>query len=206
MWSQSSSWCRIEPTSDVLAQYVADRLNETWHASGMGGAYNDDLLKLMGPEEYHVVSGGQLQGYAYRANATELVVPYQEAFAAMLERIRQLTRKWIAANISARNMFMEAATRVYLRTLSFLLREDYITSTTGLTGYFGHLKAWDVAAAARIGIRSLLQCQLRHGRVLVNGVADRADWEFEQESCVAQYYLLHFAGLTYLNVWGNRYW
>ena len=33
----------------------------------------------------------------------------------------------------------------YLRTLSFLLREDYITSATGLTGYFGHLKAWDVA-------------------------------------------------------------
>jgi hypothetical protein len=50
---------------------------------------------------------------------------------------------------------------------------------------FGHLKAWDVAAAARLGIRSLLQCQLRHGRVLVNGVANRSDWEFEQESCVA---------------------
>ena len=54
-------------------------------------------------------------------------------------------------------MFMAAATRVYLYTLSFLLREDYITSVTGLTGYFGHLKAWDVAAAGYLGIRSLLR-------------------------------------------------
>ena len=206
MWSAASSWCRVEPSNEQLTVWLAEWLNETWGAQGMGGAYNDDLLKLMGPAEYNVVSGGALEGYAHRANASALVVPYQEAFAAMLERIRALTRKWIAANISARNMFMEAATRVYLRTLSFLLREDYVTSATGLTGYFGHLKAWDVAAAARLGIRSLLQCQLRHGRVLVHGVANRSDWEYEQESCVAQYYLLHFAGLTYLNIWGNRYW
>ena len=206
MWSQASSWCRIEPSSERLTTWYAEYLNNTWHAKGMGGAYNDDLLKLMGPDEYHVVRGGALAGYSHRANASALVVPYQAAFAAMLERIRALTRKWIAANISARNMFMAAATRVYLRTLSFLLREDYITSATGLTGYFGHLKAWDVAAAGFLGIRSLLQCQLRHGPILFYGVSNRSDWEYEQESCVAQYYLLHLPGLTYLNVWGNRFW
>lgn len=205
MWSSSSSWCRVEPSNVQLAQWLAERLNETWHVSGLGGAYNDDLLKLMGPAEFRVVRGGALDGYQHRANSTEIVVPYQEAFARMLERIRQLTRKWIAANISARNMFMQAVTRMYLRTLSFLLREDYITSGTGLTGYFGHLKAWDVAAAASLGIRSLLQCQLRHGRVLLYGVANRSDWEHEQESCLSQYYLLHIPGFTYLNMWGNRF-
>ena len=206
MWSPASSWCRIEPSNERLTTWLAEYLNQTWHAQGMGGAYNDDLLKLMGPAEYNVVSGGSLEGYTFRANSSDLVVPYQTAFAAMLERIRTLTRKWIAANISARNMFMAAATRVYLYTLSFLLREDYITSATGLTGYFGHLKAWDVAAAGYLGIRSLLQCQLRHGPILYRGVANRSDWEYEQESCAAQYYLLHLPGLTYLNVWGNRYW
>ena len=206
MWSPASSWCRIEPSNERLTMWLAEHLNQTWDAQGMGGAYNDDLLKLMGPAEYNVVSGGSLEGYTFRANSSDLVVPYQTAFAAMLERIRTLTRKWIAANISARNMFMAAATRVYLYTLSFLLREDYITSATGLTGYFGHLKAWDVAAAGYLGIRSLLQCQLRHGPILYRGVANRSDWEYEQESCAAQYYLLHLPGLTYLNVWGNRYW
>lgn len=254
MWSHASSWCRVEPTNERLATWLAEYLTATWQARGMGGAYNDDLLKLVGPSEYNVMSGGSLEGYRQRVNASELVVPYQSAFAAMLERIRTLTRKWIAANISARNMFMDAATRVrqrprtaahhqpeisrrsllrlplemiapcgavpslllrwrwlmrvakvYLRTLSFLLREDYITSATGLTGYFGHLKAWDVAAAGYLGIRSLLQCQLRHGRVLEHGVSNRSDWEGEQESCVAQFYLLHLPGLTYLNVWGNRF-
>ena len=149
---QASSWCRVEPANAQLTRYLAEWLNETWSAGGMGGAYNDDLLKLMGPAEYHVVSGGQLDGYPYRANATELVVPYQRAFAAMLERIRALTRKWIAANISARNMFMEAATRVYLRTLSFLLREEYLTSTTGLTGQSCTCTCMHVHAHAEGGV------------------------------------------------------
>ena len=191
----------MEPSNVQLAQWLAERLNETWHVSGLGGAYNDDLLKLMGPAEFRVVRGGALDGYQHRANSTEIVVPYQEAFARMLERIRQLTRKWIAANISARNMFMQAVTRMYLRTLSFLLREDYITSGTGLTGYFGHLKAWDVAAAASLGIRS--HCNVVATRRGAYGVANRSDREHEQESCLSQYYLLTPNFTT--NMWGNRF-
>lgn len=102
-------------------------------------------------------------------------------------------------------MFMSQATRVYLRTISFLLREDYLTAATGLTGYFGLLKAWDVQAYAALGIRSLVQCQLRHGRVATHGKGNRSNWEYDQESCLAQYLLLHVPDLTYLNVWGNGY-
>ena len=205
MWSSRSSWCRVDPTNTVLSHWLGQLLNATWSMSGLGGAYNDDLLKLVGPAEYNITLGGQLAEWGEKANSTALVAPFTEAFAAMLERIKQVAQKWIAANISARNMFMAAATRAYLRTLSFLLREDYITSATGLTGYFGHLKAWDVGAATAHGIRSLVQCQLRHGRVAKLGKGNRSNWEADQESCLAQYYLLHHPGMTYFNVWGNGF-
>ena len=51
MWSPASSWCRIEPSNERLTMWLAEHLNQTWDAQGMGGAYNDDLLKLMGPAE-----------------------------------------------------------------------------------------------------------------------------------------------------------
>ena len=35
--------------------------------------------------------------------------------------------------------------------------------------------------------------------------ANRTSWEFDQESCLAQYYLLHFPELTFFSVWGNGY-
>jgi len=99
MWSATSSWCRVNPYSVRLAQWLGGYLNNTWTAAGLSGAYNDDLLKLVGPEEYVVVRGGMLSEIDFRANSSELVVPFQKAFAAMLEAIRLVVRRWIAANI-----------------------------------------------------------------------------------------------------------
>lgn len=205
MWSSRSSWCRVNPFDERLATMFGEYLAAKWTASGLGGAYNDDLLKLVGSAEYAVATGGALIELNYTASSDQIVEPYTLAFAQMLARIREATRRWIAANVSGRNLFMETATRAYLRTLSFLLREDYLSVATGLTGYFGHLKAWDVAASAAIGVRSLVQCMLRHGRAVELGKEVKEHWEWDQESCLAQYYLLQFPGYTYLNVWGNGF-
>ena len=104
MWSAASSWCRVEPSNPYLAQWLGEHLNASWSESGLGGAYNDDLLKLVGPDEYTIASGGGLAELPYPANSTSLVVPYQEAFAAMLAVIA----RWRGGGRHerpARNMF-----------------------------------------------------------------------------------------------------
>lgn len=187
-------------------------LKQEWQASGLQGAYNDDYLKLVGPSEYVLMAGGSLIEYpAFLINSTEIIMEYQAAFAAMLITIRNHTKQnngedsWITANVSGENLFMSLQKRALLSALNALLREDYLTATTGLTGYFGLQKAWDSFALAHAGIRSIIQCQLKNGRATYLGKGVKEHWEWDQESCLAQFLLLQTPGLTYFQAWGNGF-
>jgi hypothetical protein len=137
MWSAQSSWCRVNPWAVITGLWLGDYLKGHWAERGYGGAYNDDLLKLVGPSEYNILNGGQLQEQAYAVNSSEIKALYFSEFAKMLSVIANITKGLLTGNISGRNLFMDVLTRPFLDNLKGFLREDYLQSGIGLTGYFG---------------------------------------------------------------------
>ena len=204
MWSSHSSWCRVNPWSPDLGNWLGDYLKQEWADEGQSGAYNDDLLKLVGPNEYVLLSGGQLAEANYTVNSTEYEDLFQTQFAKMLAIIANRTKALITGNISGKNLFMSKLTRPFLEHLKGLLREDYLTSGMGMTGYFGLQKAWDTFALGARGIVSIVQCQMKSARVEKLGKT-RLNYQGDQEACLALFYLMNLPDLTFLNVWGNNF-
>jgi hypothetical protein len=204
MWSSHSSWCRVNPWSPDLGLWLGDYLKQEWANEGQSGAYNDDLLKLVGPNEYVLFNGGQLVEANYTVNSTEYEDLFQTQFAKMLAIIANRTKALITGNISGKNLFMSKLTRPFLEHLKGLLREDYLTSGMGMTGYFGLQKAWDTFALGARGIVSIVQCQMKSARVEKLGKT-QANYQGDQEACLALFYLVNIPELTFLNVWGNNF-
>ena len=75
MWSARSSWCRVNVWNGILATWIGELKAAEWDKSQQLGAYNDDLLKLMGGSEFTVVSGGQLAEHAETAQSDAIVIP-----------------------------------------------------------------------------------------------------------------------------------
>ena len=177
---------------------------------GLVGAYNDDLLKMLGPNEFALSKGGSLAEYSGRINSTVVSSSYQNAFASILLRIKQLTNSnYIAGNISGVNLFT-AAYNIFLSVLSFFLREQYIWAGVGLTGYFGIQKTWDTNVYAAVNKSTLIQAQvtrgLSYGAINLVDRYAQSSWEYDISASLAQYYLINMPGSTSFQCWGNGYY
>ena len=230
MWSPSSCYCSINVWNANLVELIAEYMAQSWAAAGVAGAYNDDLLKLAGPNLYHVTSGGYVAespNPAFPMQSEDMNLLFQGAFATLLKRIAAVSHsKWVSGNVSGVNMLRGAGNRALLDALGALLREDYLHPTLGLNGYFGctlphhgpsvlraHLnrvtcairvlavqRAWDTFGLAYLKKYSMIQGQIMNSRAAWYGKLDATNWQRDIESIVAQYYLMNVPGLTSLNV------
>lgn len=178
----------------------------SWKSSGLQGAYNDDLLQMLGPDIFPIDKGGQLIEYNGSVNSTATSAAYQVGFTAILAAIADKSQsKYIAGNISGVNLFGSSGFAAMLAVLTFFLREQYLTAGVGLTGYFGVQKMWDTFAYAALGKKSIIQGQLWDGQVQLIGKSKRA-YERDSATLLAVYYLLNVPGSTSFQNWGNGYY
>ncbi len=205
MWNSTSDWCRANLFNADFRTEVGLYHAEHWDSQGMKGGYNDDLFKTVGATEFNVLGGGSIDESSNPIDSDELLAEYTTAFVETFASIASATGSpWLTANISAANLFTSADRYPFLDGVSAYLREDYLRSSTGLTGYFGINKAWDIFAMSQLGHRNIVQGTSRSGRARL--LANRKkNWSRDQESLLAQYYLLNVPGLTYLNNWNHTY-
>lgn len=139
------------PWNPDLASAMGAYYVTAWAEQGLSGAYNDDMLKLIGPEQFKVVSGGSLaEQPAMTVHSDEAGLAYRLAFAELLAAIGVHTGSdWMSGNISGENLFMSVSSRPFVDALSAFLREDYLQSGLGITGYFGIAKAWGACTRGR---------------------------------------------------------
>ena len=207
MWSQESSGCRVNVWDSTLSSYLADYWTSQWQSTGLQGAYNDDMLKMLGADVFPIDKGGQLIEFNGSVNSTEATNAYQIGFTNILAAIAAKSKsKYIAGNISGVNIFGSVNFKAILAVLNFFLREQYLTVGIGLTGYFGIQKMWDNFAYAALGKKSLIQGQLWAGAVQLLGRSQRSHWERDISTLLAVYYLVNVPGYTSFQSWGNGYY
>ena len=207
MWSQRSSGCRVNVWDSTLSSYLADYWTSQWQSTGLQGAYNDDMLKMLGAEVFPIDKGGQLIEFNGSVNSTEATNAYQIGFTNILAAIAAKSKsKYIAGNISGVNIFGSVNFKAILAVLNFFLRESYLTAGIGLTGYFGIQKMWDNFAYAALGKKSLIQGQLWAWAVQLLGRSQRSHWERDISTLLAVYYLVNVPGYTSFQSWGNGYY
>lgn len=215
MWSARSSSCRVNVWNEDLSRYLATWMKKTWNEQGLQGAYNDDLLKMLGPSEFPITKGGHLAEAPAssigtgRANDTMVSDAFQIQFTKILALIKAMTKsKWISGNISGANLFASSSPslRAFIPVLDVFLREDYLMSSIGLTGYFGIQKMWDTAAYAAAGKVNVIQGMIRYGAVRLVNATTPANWQHDLTSLLAQYYLINIPKFTTYQSWGNGYY
>ena len=207
MWSQRSSGCRVNVWNSNLVTFLADYWTNSWAQSGLQGAYNDDLLKMLGPSEFPLSKGGHLIEFNGLVNSTDASNAYQVGFAAILAAIGAKSKsKYIAGNVSGVNLFGSVNFQALLAALTFFLREEYLTAGLGLTGASGLQKIWDNFAYAAIGKKSLIQGQLKNGAVRLADKTLRVNWERDIGTVLAIYYMMNVPGYTSFQSWGNGYY
>lgn len=206
MWSSHSSFCRPNLSNGILRQYLADYYKKTWGENGEAGAYNDDFFRQLGEDSFQIITGGQLSEYAGKS-LQDLTVQsaYVQDFKRTLETIKSTTgSEWISANISGENLFTESERLPFIDSLDAVLREDYLTPSLGLSGFFGVNKTWDNFALAAKNIKSVITMHHRYGRVLKQGNTDN-NWAKDSESGLALYYLMNVADTTYFHAWNSTF-
>ena len=215
MWSQRSSGCRVNAWNEDLHRYIAKWNFKTWTEAGLQGAYNDDLLKMLGPSVFPITKGGKLAEApastigSGRVNDTMVSEAFQTQFTKILALIRTVTKsKWLSGNISGVNLFASAssAVRSFITVLDVFLREEYLTSSIGLTGYFGVQKMWDIFAYSAVGKVNVVQGMIRYGAVRLVNATTPANWQRDLTSLLAQYYLINVPKYTTYQSWGNGYY
>ena len=207
MWSARSSGCRVNLWNTNATTYIANYLKYTWKKQGLQGAYNDDLLKMLGPEIFSLTYGGQLAEYPGKVNNIDVSSAYQRAFAALLALIAKLTNsKWLSGNISGENLFINNNTKAFVNTLSTLLQEAYLSAGIGLTGYFGIQKMWDTFVYAKAGKNALIQGQAWGGARQLTGNNSRTSWERDIATLLSVYYLINMPNTTSFQSWGGSFW
>lgn len=205
MWNESSNWCVANLFRPALRAELAAWFAETWAAAGIRGGYNDDLFRTVGPSSFEPLSGGAIAESPHRVGSEALFAAYGAQLLATLSEIARATASpWVTANVSAVNLFTDATRHATLQAVSGLLREGYLHAAEGLTGYFGLTKAWDVFAAARRGVRGMIQVQAAHGRARTLRNSAKS-WDYDRETMLAEYYLLNVPGLTYLHAWDHSF-
>lgn len=58
MWSETSSWCRINAFNPDAGLVWSTYLHDEWGKQGVSGAYNDDMIKLVGRRTFTLSTAG----------------------------------------------------------------------------------------------------------------------------------------------------
>ena len=209
MWGSHSSWCRTNLFNRKVRKELIRLLIRNWKERKWRGAYNDDMFRLLGPRQFTVQSGGLLTEFKGRVQDDRTVQAYTNAMAKLL---RLLQRRKIsgqpvdvAGNISDINIFQDEEYHTFITALNVFLREDYLRPAIGLSGYTGVNKLWDTFALAHAGKDSIIMSMLKHKTHVWQYGNTQDNWERDQETGLALFYLINVPGATWYQQWNQTF-
>ena len=205
MWNQNSSWAMTNLDNPDYLNAVQAFYSEHWPQHGLKGAYNDDTNKLIGPNQFHVYSGGTIDELNQIIATPVVQSRYQTHFSLFLKQLSQAEgNSLISVNIGTANLFGRNGQSHLIDAASLYLREHYLFPSTGFSGYAGLAKFWDNSALAHSGKKVIFQATTRYGRVEYFGNT-QANWQNDQYSTLAIYYLNYHFTESYFNQWNSSY-
>ena len=197
-------WYRTNLTHPKVYRRLGHWYHWDWQRQGFSGAYNDDMIKLLGSNQFTPVSGGKiLEMPAYTAGTQEATIAYGENMALFFKAFKKQHPTYqLAANISELNLWKQKAWPPVLRqVIDIWLREHYIYPSIGLQRL---QKYWDNFALAKSGDKSLIMHTTKHGQS-IHQVHNQKVWESDIETGLALYYLLNIPQQTWYQSW-NHTW
>lgn len=205
MWDQNSSWSLTNLANPGLLMAIGSYYGQHWTKLGVTGAYNDDTNKLLGSNQFDVYSGGNIAELGAIAGSTEADQGYKQQFSAFLKRLTAVNDKpLIGLNIGTANLYGRNGQSHLIGAGNLYFREHYIFPSTGFSGYGGLSKFWDNSALGYSGSKVIQQATTRYGRVQFFG-NNQENWQQDQYSTLAIYYLNHHPEQSYFNQWNSGY-
>ncbi|WP_394149070.1 hypothetical protein [Vibrio maritimus] len=205
MWNQNSSWALTNLANPNYLALMSDYYASIWSEQGLNGAYNDDTNKLLGPNQFHVYSGGRVTELGLVAGSKEADQLYQTQFAKFLKDLSERqSNSLISVNVGTANLLGRHGQQALTEAASLYLREHYIFPSTGFSGYAGIAKYWDNSVFANDGRSVIFQASTRYGRVQYFGNSQE-NWQQDQYAALAIYYLNSHPELSFFNQWNNGY-
>ena len=205
MWDQNSSWSLTNLASPKLLMTLGSYYGEHWARQGLSGAYNDDTNKLLGRNQFTLYSGGNIAELGVIAGSTDADELYKQQFSAFLKRLTAVIDKpLIGLNIGTANLYGRNGQLHLLDAGNLYFREHYISPSTGFSGYAGLSKFWDNSALGYSGSKVIQQATTRYGRVQYFG-NNQINWQQDQYSTLAIYYLSYHPDHSHFNQWNNGY-
>lgn len=156
MWNQNSSWALTNLANPNYLALMSDYYASTWSEQGLNGAYNDDTNKLLGPNQFHVYSGGRVAELDVVAGSEAADQLYQTQFAKFLQDLSERqNNSLISVNVGTANLLGRNGQQALTEAASLYLREHYIFPSTGLvatlglrnTGITPYLRTTDVVSS-----------------------------------------------------------
>ncbi|CAH6853170.1 conserved hypothetical protein [Vibrio chagasii] len=205
MWDQNSSWSLTNLANPGLLMAMGSYYGQHWTKLGLRGAYNDDTNKLLGSNQFDIYSGGNIAELDAIAGSTEADERYKQQFTAFLKRLTAVNDKpLIGLNIGTANLYGRNGQAHLIDAGNLYFREHYIFPSTGFSGYGGLSKFWDNSALGYSGAKVIQQATTRYGRVQFFG-NNQENWQQDQYSTLAVYYLNYHPEHSYFNQWNNSY-
>lgn len=206
-WSSSSALCFPNIWDTRYGQMLRDYYIPSWQSDNIKGYYNDDALKLMSYAELPVLAGGYIwerEGGPVGVDPT-MNGDYLNAYVGLHQSFRQAGVEWVAANISAENMWMNSRNVQATNAFNLFLCEDMVWDTLGYCDNYGIMRrGWAIAGYAQAGITSLVMGQKnRNGGVIDDWGNTQAAWEYATMAQLAQYYLINIPDKTMFNFWSQ---
>ncbi len=203
MWP-GTCWYRLNFGNKLLNDLHAKWYRYDWEQQGLSGAYNDDMAKLLGNNQFTVDAGGQLQELPFKAGNDEASLYYAKQMADFLALVKTHTKThWLAANISDLNLWHYDGWPQALRdVVDVWLREHYLSPAMGLDRLYRY---WDNFALARQGDKSLIMVSAKGGRSQVAPLLSTA-WHQDIETGLALYYLFNIPQRTYYHSWNASFY
>jgi hypothetical protein len=205
MWNQSSSWALTNLANNDYQEAMSAYYAENWAEQGINGAYNDDTNKLLGSNQFYIHSGGYIDELQAIAGSEQADSLYKTHFSSFLSRLAtDQSGTLVGLNIGTANLYGRNGQSHLIDAGSLYLREHYLFPTTGFSGYAGISKFWDNSALAYSGKSVIFQATTRYGRVQYFGNTQE-NWQQDQYSALAIYYLNHHTDRSYFNQWNSSY-
>ncbi len=204
MWP-GTCWMRTNFADTAANQAHREWYAFDWHRQGLSGAYNDDMAKLLGNNQFRVVQGGAIAELPSAVlGSDEAAVIYAKQMAAFLLSIKQSQPEAkLAANISELNLWRYSSWPPELRDVfDVWLREHYLYAGMGI---FALQQRWEHFALTALGDESLLMTTTRFSRSALD-TKNQAAWEMDIATGLALYYFFHTPEKTSYHSWNQTFY
>ncbi|EHA1081114.1 hypothetical protein I8Y06_001942 [Photobacterium damselae] len=203
MWS-GSCWYRTNFSDAKFNQIHASWYQFDWQRQGLSGAYNDDMAKLLGKNQFTLFQGGLIREMApLIAGELDAEQKYGQQLAQFFTEIKHQTKtQYLAANISELNLWQYQAWPQELKqVVNVWLREHYLYPTIGLAKLQHY---WEHFALVAQGDISLVMSSTKTG-LSQQYPSQQQAWQQDITTGLALYYLFNVPQQTYYHSWNQTF-